>query len=97
MAGRSIQSRLAAIVIADVVEHSRHMEPDPTGTHERLRTTQDDLVQPVPDAHQSRAVKTMGDAFLLAFDCVVSAFAATVRFQREIAGLPKFPPDVKPD
>lgn len=85
MADESVQRRLAAIVIADVVGYSRHMERDPTGTRERFLAIQNDLVQPILDTHHGRVVKTMGDAFLIEFNSVVSAVTAAVLFQRGMA------------
>ena len=85
MADTGAQRRLAAIVIADVVGYSRHMERDPTGTRQRFRALQDDVLQPILDGHQGRIVKTMGDGFLIEFNSVVSAVGAAVLFQRRMA------------
>ena len=85
MAEKSVQRRLAAIVIADVVGYSRLMERDPTGTRERFLTIQNDLIQPVLEDHQGRIVKTMGDAFMIEFGSVVSAVQAAVQIQRRMA------------
>jgi TolB-like protein/class 3 adenylate cyclase len=82
MAEGGVQRRLAAIVIADLVGYSRHMERDPTGTRERFLAIQQELVEPILAKHEGRIVKTMGDAFLLEFASVVSAVAAVVEFQR---------------
>jgi adenylate cyclase len=71
MAEGGIQRRLAAIVIADLVGYSRHMEQDPTGTRERFQSIRKELVEPILSEHQGRIVKTMGDAYLFEFASVV--------------------------
>ena len=85
MAEGGVQRRLAAIVIADLVGYSRHMERDPTGTRERFQSIRKELVEPILAEHQGRIVKTMGDAYLFEFASVVSAVAAVVEFQRSMA------------
>jgi adenylate cyclase len=84
MVDESVERRLAAVVILDVVGYSRLMEWDPTGTRERFRSIQTDLVQPILDDHRGRIVKTMGDAFLIEFGSVISAVTAAILLQRRM-------------
>ena len=85
MAEGGVQRRLAAIVIADLVGYSRHMERDPTGTRERFQSIQKELVEPILAEHQGRIVNVMGDAFLIEFGSAVVAVKAVVEFQRRLA------------
>ena len=56
--------RLAAIMVADVVGFSRHMERDDAGTLARLRTIRGEIVDPAIAANDGRIVKTTGDGLL---------------------------------
>jgi adenylate cyclase len=56
--------RLAAILAADVVGHSRLMGADEEGTLERLKTLRRDLVDPQIAEHKGRIAKTTGDGLL---------------------------------
>jgi len=85
MAEGGVQRRLAAIVIADLVGYSRHMERDPTGTRERFLAIQKELVEAILAEHQGRIVNVMGDAFLIEFGSAVVAVKAVVEFQRRLA------------
>ena len=53
--------RLAAILAADVAGYSRLMGEDEEGTHERLQTHLQELVNPKINEHRGRIVKNTGD------------------------------------
>src|SRR3974390_2377940 len=77
--------RLAAILAADVAGYSRLMGADEEGTHERLRTHLQELVDPKIKEHRGRIVKNTGDGFLAEFASVVDAVRCAVEVQRGIS------------
>src|SRR5437763_4030736 len=81
----TVSRRRAAIVIADVVGYSRHMERDDTGTFGRLRSIRDEVVDPAIISHGGRIVKTAGDGLLAEFTRALAALRASIRIQREMA------------
>ena len=62
-----IERRLAAILVADVVDYSAHMERDEEGTLARLHVVQREIIGPRVSDHNGRIVKTAGDGFLVEF------------------------------
>ena len=56
-----MERKLAAILAADVVGYSRHMEADEAGTFERLRTHRKELFEPEIAKHHGRIFKLMGE------------------------------------
>jgi len=86
--------RLAAILAADVAGYSRLMGADEEGTHERLRTHLQELVDPKIKEHRGRIVKNTGDGFLAEFASVVDAVRCAVEVQRGISERnAEIPPD----
>ncbi len=90
----SIQRKLVAIVIADIVGYSRLMERDESGTHLRLLALRSEVVDPALTTHIGRVVSTAGDSFLAEFLSATSAVRFTVEIQREMAARNR---DVAPD
>ena len=74
--------RLAAILAADVAGYSRLMGADEEGTHERVQTHLQELVNPKITEHRGRVVKNTGDGFLAEFQSVVDAVRCAVEVQR---------------
>jgi class 3 adenylate cyclase/TolB-like protein/tetratricopeptide (TPR) repeat protein len=79
-----VNRKLVAVVMADVVGYSRLMERDESGTHQRLRALNDDLIAPKIAEHGGRTVKTSGDGMLLEFPSATSALRCAVEIQREM-------------
>jgi len=77
--------RLAAILAADVAGYSRLMGADEEGTHERLQSLLQKLVNQKLSEHRGRIVKNTGDGFLAEFPSVVDAVRCAVEIQREMA------------
>jgi len=77
--------RLAAIVIADVVGFSRHMERDDAGTLTRLRALREEMIDPAVARHAGQIVKTAGDGMLIEFGSADAALRFAVEMQQEIA------------
>lgn len=82
MTDQSLQRRLAAIVVADVVGYSRLMEADEVATLADLRKLRSGVIQPAAMRHKGRIFKVMGDGFLIEFGSAVDAVAAALDMQR---------------
>jgi adenylate cyclase len=76
------QRRLAAILAADVVGHSRLMAADEAGTVDRLKAMRRDLFDPLVVEHHGRVVTLMGDGTLVEFSSIVDAVRCAVAIQR---------------
>jgi adenylate cyclase len=74
-----------AILAADVAGYSRLMGVDEAGTLARMRTLQDEIVNPGVAAHRGRIVKLMGDGVLVEFASVVDAVSCAVAVQEAMA------------
>ncbi|MBN9984266.1 adenylate/guanylate cyclase domain-containing protein [Rhizobium laguerreae] len=82
MTDQSIQRRLAAIVVADVVGYTRLMEADEVATLENLRELRSGVIEPAVMRHNGRIFKVVGDGFLIEFGSAVEAVAAALEMQR---------------
>ncbi|MBY5407528.1 adenylate/guanylate cyclase domain-containing protein [Rhizobium leguminosarum] len=82
MTNQSIQRRLAAIVVADVVGYTRLMEADEVATLANLRELRSGVIQPAVMRHKGRIFKVVGDGFLIEFGSAVDAVAAALEMQR---------------
>ncbi len=80
-----VERRLAAILAADMVEYTRHMGKDETGTHTRWKMVLEGLLEPRITGHEGRIVKTTGDGLLAEFRSAVGAVDCAVDIQRELA------------
>jgi class 3 adenylate cyclase len=76
------QTRLAAILAADVAGYSRLMGADEEGTLERLKAPRGELFDPKIAEHKGRIVKTTGDGLLVEFASVVDAVSCAVAVQQ---------------
>jgi class 3 adenylate cyclase/pimeloyl-ACP methyl ester carboxylesterase len=86
MESKTVQRRLAAILVADVVGYSRLMNTDEIGTLEALKAHRRELIDPAIAAHHGRIVKTTGDGMLAEFASVVDAVGCAVAIQRGMIG-----------
>ncbi|SFH18371.1 adenylate cyclase [Ensifer sp. OV372] len=82
MTDQSLQRRLAAIVVADVVGYSRLMEADEVATLADLRKLRSGVIEPAAMRYKGRIFKVMGDGFLIEFGSAVDAVAAALEMQR---------------
>ncbi|UIK01953.1 tetratricopeptide repeat protein (plasmid) [Rhizobium leguminosarum] len=82
MTDQSIQRRLAAIVVADVVGYTRLMEADEGATLANLRKLRSGVIEPAVMRHNGRIFKVVGDGFLIEFSSAVEAVAAALEMQR---------------
>ena len=79
------ERHLAAILAADVVGYSRHMEQDEVGTLRKLRDLHRNMIAPRIAEYRGRVFKKMGDGFLAEFVSVVEAVHCAVDIQRTMA------------
>jgi adenylate cyclase len=94
----TVNRRLVAVVVADVVGYSRLMERDEAGTIERVRALRAELIDPKIAGHGGRIVKTAGDGLLLEFPSATSALRCTIEVQREMGARNQpFPADQRID
>lgn len=82
MTDPSLQRRLAAIVVADVVGYSRLMEADEVATVENLRALRSGVIEPAVLSHNGRIFKVVGDGFLIEFGSALDAVKAALEIQR---------------
>ena len=73
MTQENIGRRLAAILLADVINYSRLMGEDETGTLRALQSHRISLIDPTIGQFHGRNVKLMGDGILVEFPSVVNA------------------------
>jgi adenylate cyclase len=89
-----MERRLAAILAADVVGYSTHMERDEAGTYQRLVAGRKELFEPEIARYHGRIFKLMGDGLLAEFSSPVNAVQCAVALQHGMAAanahLPEF-------
>jgi adenylate cyclase len=76
--------RLAAILAADVVGFSSHMERDEEGTLAQIKALRRANIEPNVKQHHGRVVKTTGDGFLIEFASPVEAVRCAVAIQEAL-------------
>ncbi len=64
---KEVHRRLAAILAADVIGHSRLMEADEPGTLAALTAHREELIELKIAEHEGRIVKLMGDGMIVEF------------------------------
>ena len=79
-----MERRLAAILAADVVGFTRLMGADEAGTHRRLTTLRETVLEPLVSEHHGRIVKLMGDGLLVEFASAVDSVACAVAWQDKV-------------
>lgn len=85
MAEESLNRRLAAVLIADVVGYSQLMEADEAGTLRAVIQHRSDVFEPAITTHKGRLVKLMGDGALAEFTSVVDAVNCAMEIQQRTA------------
>tara|TARA_R110002095_G_scaffold35178_2_gene33196 strand:- start:167 stop:1852 length:1686 start_codon:yes stop_codon:yes gene_type:complete len=76
-----LQRRLTAILIADVVDYSRLMGEDQSGTLVALRQLRGELFEPIVNDYQGSVVKRMGDGWIVEFSGVSNAVDCAIKIQ----------------
>ena len=82
------QTRLSAILAADVVGYTRLMEKDTKGTVAAWKKARADSIDPTISKYSGRIVKHTGDGFLAEFNTVQDAVNCAVDLQEELAACP---------
>ena len=82
---KPVSRRLAAILVADVVGYSRHMELDDAGTVARLREIRNSLVDRKISENGGHVVSTSGDGMLVEFGSADASLRCAVDVQRAMA------------
>jgi adenylate cyclase len=84
--------KLAAILVADIVGHSRLAAVDEDRTLARVRGLRSDLIDPAIAAHHGRIVKRTGDGAIIEFRSVVDAVRCAIEVETGLvernAGVP---------
>lgn len=62
-----MERRLAAILVADVVDYTRQMAEDQQRTLAVLRELRDESFRPIVEEHGGHVVKSMGDGWIVEF------------------------------
>ena len=76
-----IERRVTTIVAADIVEYSRLVALDESGTISRFRHLRDSLIGPSIAAGNGRVIKTMGDGMLMEFPSPEQALRVALQVQ----------------
>lgn len=85
MVNQPNQRRLSAILAADVVEYTRHMERDSDGTVAAWQQAREEVINPTVLGHSGKIVKLTGDGFLVEFSTVLDAVNCAISMQRGLA------------
>ncbi len=80
-----MKRHLAAILAADIVDYSRMMAEDESGTLAALKSCVNEVIEPAVGQHTGRIFKTMGDGFLVEFASIVEAVTCAGTIQRGMA------------
>src|SRR5262249_19534160 len=78
------QTRLLAVMAADVVDYTRLTEAAELETHARLRALRVGIIDPCVVSYRGQIIKNTGDGFLATFDSSVDALRCAVEIQHEI-------------
>ena len=84
MSDNTNQTRLAAILAADVVDYTRLVEEDTAATVEAWKTVRDNVLDPGVKRNSGRVIKLTGDGFIAEFPTVQSAVECAIELQLEI-------------
>jgi len=79
-----VESKTAAILIADIAGYGRLMEASERGTHTRLMELRRNVIDPGVLLHAGRIVKQTGDGFIALFETVRNATLCAIAMQTEI-------------
>src|SRR5215468_7513656 len=85
MTEERVRRRLAAILVADVVDYGRLMEQDEAGTLAALKERRRMILNPLVAQHQGRIVKVLGDGVIVEFTSAVNAVECALGLQQAMA------------
>lgn len=81
----SIERRLTAIFVADVVGYSRLMGQDENATLSALRQFRGAVLEPLIEKNDGRLIKSMGDGWIAEFSSVAGSVACSIAIQEQLA------------
>ena len=81
-----MKRRLTAILAADIVNYSKLMGEDQTGTLNALRQFRSALFEPLVSEHHGTVIKRMGDGWIVEFSSVSDAVTCALHIQKSLAG-----------
>ncbi len=82
--GSTGQSRLSAIMAADVAGYTQLIEKDASGTVEAWKSARNDHIEPGVAKSAGRIIKFTGDGFLAEFSSVQAAVECAIRLQEAL-------------
>ncbi|MBT5457755.1 MAG: hypothetical protein HOK82_14200, partial [Rhodospirillaceae bacterium] len=80
-----MERRLAAILVADMVDYSRLMGEDETRTLAALTELRRDLFEPVVSARGGKIIKRMGDGWIVEYPNISDATASAIEIQEGLS------------
>jgi class 3 adenylate cyclase/pimeloyl-ACP methyl ester carboxylesterase len=83
-----MRRRLAAVLVLDVVEYTRHVAEDAEATMAWLRVAFREVVRPTVRRTGGRIVKLTGDGAVVEFTSALAALQAALEIQRALPGVP---------
>ena len=83
-----MQSRLAVLIVADLVGYSALMEKDEASTIQAVRSLKEIHLDPPVIAHGGEVLKRMGDGWIIAFTSITSTINCIVEIQKKLFGHP---------
>jgi TolB-like protein/Tfp pilus assembly protein PilF len=79
-----VQSKIAAVLVADIAGYGRLMEASERGTHARLMALRRNVIDPTLDLHAGRIIKRTGDGLIAIFEIARTATLCAIAVQKEI-------------
>ena len=81
-------SRLAVLLVADVVDYSRLMSEDEGKAIDAVRSLRDTCLEPAVSEHDGEILKRMGDGWIVAFSSITKAMRGSMAIQEALAADP---------
>ena len=81
-----MKRRLTAILAADIVNYSKLVGDDQTGTLNALRQFRNELFEPLVANHRGNVINRMGDGWIVEFASVTDAVSCALQIQKGLDG-----------
>jgi adenylate cyclase len=82
-----VQSKIAAVLVADIAGYGRLMEASERGTHARLMALRRNVIDPILDLHAGRIIKRTGDGLIAIFETARTATLCAIAVSELDLGL----------
>ena len=83
-----MRSRIAAILVADIVGYSRLLSTNEKAGISAVRELKEGFVEPIAREHDGEILKRMGDGWIIAFNSIHAAVQCAMKTQETIAEHP---------